>query len=136
MKKIVLALFSLVAVASAALAYEETNKIVRVEGPERTYNMVRITNNTHYTDFSCTVYVLAEDGGRFWVDSTLGVFHLGEYDDTDSNTYRVERGMYLGIKLPEGMEDVTPLVTYKDLPLFDIVKIILTEDGYAGGEEF
>lgn len=118
----------------AAMAH---NTKFQVEGPEKSYNMVRVTNQTHYTGLECTVYFLEEQDGKLVVSSSLGHFTLAGKDDTDSNRVRVSRGQWLGVSLSDEYEGVNVLMTYKDMPLFDIIQIVLTEGSDpAIGQEF
>ena len=39
----------------------------KIEGSEDSYNQMRITNNTKFTDFDCTVYLLEEKNGKFLI---------------------------------------------------------------------
>lgn len=134
MKKIIVLALVLMASISAAA---QNNIKLKVEGPEASYNLVRVENHTGFSNFDLTVYSLNETEGKFTVKSTLGTFSLKEKGDIDSVKTRVYSGQWLGVALPEGMENVKAVVTYKDLPLFDIVYIILTDENTVPvGEEF
>lgn len=121
------------------LGAQADNKFrLKVDGPEKTYNMVRVINQSHYAEFTCTVFFLeAKKDGTFLTGSAVGTYTLKESGDTDSNRVRVKNGEWLGIKLPEGIADVNVSISYKDMPMFDIVDLVIT-DGTAPavGEEF
>lgn len=134
MKKFIIIAFALM--ASLSLAAQNNVKL-KVEGPEASYNLVRVENHTDFSNFELTVYTLNESDGKFSVKSTLGSFSLKEKGDIDSVKTRVFAGQWLGVAIPEGMEKVKAVLIYKDLPMFDIVYIVLTEENApAVGEEF
>ena len=115
----------------------QTKSKYQIGGPEESYNMVKVTNQTHFSDFSCVVYFLQEKDGKHVVESTLGVFSMKGFGDHDSNKVRIRAGQWIGVKIPEEMADVTVNLSYKDLPCFDIVEITLTDSkGSSVGEEF
>ena len=54
------------------------NVKIKIEGPERSYNQVRITNNTSYENFECKVYRLQQKDGKLITSELLGVYNLKE----------------------------------------------------------
>ena len=58
MRRTILSVFLMMA-AMAVFAQREMNFVV--EGPEKSYNQVRIVNETPYEDFHCRVVILNED---------------------------------------------------------------------------
>lgn len=134
MKKVLL--FALAVFASLSVIAKNNIKL-KIEGPEKSYNMVRVTNQTGFSDFDLTVYFLQERDGKMVVSSALGNFVLKGTGDTDSVRVRAGSGQWIGVALPEGMEGVQAVLTYKDLPAFDIVQIVLIEGNSPDvGEEF
>ncbi|MBO4404458.1 MAG: hypothetical protein J5780_03910 [Treponema sp.] len=122
MKKYLLSVLFALSLASVLTA--ESIRI-KVEGPEDSYNQIRIINNTKYSDFDVKVYLLKEKDEKFIIKDTLGVFHLKGFFDTDSNKVDVSRKSYIGLSLPEELGDISYSVTYKDLPFFDAIEIFL-----------
>ena len=103
------------------------NLRIKIEGPESSYNQMRITNNTKHSNFDCKVYLLKEEKGKFIIKETLGIFHLKESNDTDSCKMSINKNNYIGITIPEQLGEVSYSISYKDLPFFDIVEITLTD---------
>ena len=122
MKKYLLSVLFALSLASVLTA--ESIRI-KVEGPEDSYNQIRIINNTKYSDFDVKVYLLKEKDEKFIIKDTLGVFHLKGFFDTDSSRVDVRRKSYIGLSLPEELGDISYSVTYKDLPFFDAIEIFL-----------
>lgn len=102
------------------------NLRVKIGGSERTYNQMRIYNNTNSENFECTVYSLKQKDGKYIANETLGSFRLKEYDDSDSCTMDLKRNQYVGIVVPDKVGKVTYSLSYRDYPFFDVVEIYLT----------
>lgn len=101
-----------------------------VEGPERSYNQVRVSNETSQENFNCRVVILNDDNST---KEVYGVYELKEKGDTDSNTNRIKRGTKLGIQLPKDFPvEVDFSVEYKDYPMFDAIIIHLYDKGQWG----
>ncbi len=134
MKKTFLSLFLLLA-ATAVFAQKEMT--FTVEGPEKSYNQVRVVNETPYTDFRCRVVVLNDDKT---VKEVYGDYLLKEKGDSDSNTKsakesRIPNGAKLGVKFPKNFQhELSFYVEYRDFPVFDVIVIHLT-DKDGGYEE-
>ena len=112
---------------------------LRVEGPEAEYNLVRVTNNSQHQSLECTVYLLDKNGEKYTVRSAVGTYHVYNRGDTDSNKIKLRRGDWLGVVLPEGIENVSCIISYMDLPFFDVVDISIidgSDKGYSAGQEF
>lgn len=102
---------------------------LKVEGPEGSYNQLRIVNNTKYENFNCKAFLLEKKGGKDVVVRTLGEFHLEEKGDTDSCTMKIKKNQMIGISLPDNFEEIESSVSYIDIPFFDIVKVELFNSG-------
>lgn len=134
MKRLIL--ITLLAAISLAAGAKNNIKL-KIEGPEDSYNMIKVCNQTNFVDFDVTVYALTERDGKLVVASGLGNFKLEDKEDTDSAKVKVRFGQWIGVSLPDGMENVQAVVTYLDLPVFDIIVITLTESSAVDvGEEF
>ena len=139
MKKYI-CLFSLLVLVITSINAE--NLKIKIEGPESSYNQMRITNNTKYSDFDCKVYLLKEEQGKFIIKETLGMFHLKDSNDTDSCKMYLKKNSFVGISIPETLGKVSYTITYRDLPFFDVVEIFLSDtiiDNYGEhpeGKEF
>ena len=48
-----------------ALEFTAENLKIKIEGPERSYNQMRIVNNTSKSDFDCKVYSLKQKDEKF-----------------------------------------------------------------------
>ena len=103
------------------------NLKIKIEGPERSYNQIRIINKTNNEDFECQIYKLKAEGDDFKVKRLLATYYLKENGDTDSCTFSIDRNTYIGISSPEDFENITYDIYYKDIPFFDIVDITLKE---------
>ena len=135
MKKTILSVLFLIA-AAAAFAQKEMTFVV--EGPEQSYNQVRVVNETSYTDFHCRVVVLNEDKT---VKEVYGDYSLKEKGDSDSNTKgtknnRILKGTPLAVKFPKNFNhELSFYVEYRDYPAFDVIIIHLT-DKDGGYDEY
>ena len=129
MKKSIL----LVALAMAAMSvFAQKEMTFVVDGPEKSYNQVRVVNETPYTDFHCRVVILNEDKT---VKEVYGDYELKEKGDSDTNTKsgkksRINKGEQLGVKFPKNFQnELSFYVEYLDYPMFDVIVIHLTEKG-------
>lgn len=124
--------------ASMAVFAQQQMMTFKVEGPEKSYNQVRVVNETPYENFHCRVVVLNEDKT---VKEVYGDYDLKEKGDSDSNTKsgtksRIKKDSLLGIKFPKNFtEEVSFFVEYKDYPAFDVIVIHLT-DKNGGYDEY
>jgi len=135
MKKTILSVLFLMA-ATAVFAQKEMTFVV--EGPENSYNQVRIVNETSQENFHCRVVVLNEDKT---VKEVYGDYKLKEKGDSDSNTKgtkneRIQKGTPLAVKFPKDFKhELSFYVEYRDYPLFDVIVIHLT-DKDGGYDEY
>ncbi len=128
MKKVIF-LLVLVAGMAANISAEQKYSFV-IEGSEKVYNQIRITNRTSVSDIHCRVVVLKENNE---IKSVYGIYNLSGYDDSDTNTERITRGTKIGLQFPENFnEELLYSVEYRDYPLFDAVVITL----YDANNEF
>ncbi|MBO7490875.1 MAG: hypothetical protein J6T59_00380 [Bacteroidales bacterium] len=122
----------------AAVSVFAQQKIMsfEVKGSEKSYNQVRVVNETSYENFRCRVVILNADST---VKEVYGDYVLNERGDSDANTKsgkesRINQGALLGIQFPKSFTgEVSLFVEYKDYPLFDVIVIHLTDKG--GGYE-
>lgn len=122
--------------ATVAVFAQQQIMSFEVKGDEKSYNQVRVVNETSYTNFHCRVVLLNEDKS---VKDVYGDYELKEKGDSDANTKsgnesRIKKGEWLGVQFPKNFtEEVSFFVEYKDYPLFDVIVIHLTDKG--GGYE-
>lgn len=134
MKKTILSV--LLMLATVAVFAQQPIMSFEVKGDEKSYNQVRVVNETSYTNFHCRVVLLNEDKS---VKDVYGDYELKEKGDSDANTKsgnesRIKKGEWLGVQFPKNFtEEVSFFVEYKDYPLFDVIVIHLTDKG--GGYE-
>lgn len=134
MKKTILSV--LLMLATVAVFAQQQIMSFEVKGDEKSYNQVRVVNETSYTNFHCRVVILNEDKS---VKDVYGDYELKEKGDSDANTKsgnesRIKKGEWLGVQFPKNFtEEVSFFVEYKDYPLFDVIVIHLTDKG--GGYE-
>lgn len=134
MKKTILSV--LFVFAAMAVFAQQQMMSFEVKGSEKSYNQVKVVNETSYENFHCRVVTLNADGT---VKDVYGDFDLREKGDSDSNTKgrsneRIQKGDTLGIQFPKNFTGETSFfVEYKDYPLFDVIVIHLTDKG--GGYE-
>lgn len=96
-----------------------------VEGPESSYNQIRIVNETATAEFRCRITRLKADGE---VGELYGVYELKAAGDTDTNTKKVRNGEQFVLDMPKDFPtEVGYAIEYVDLPLFDMVVIHLIE---------
>ena len=134
MKRIFLALACALSVTLCAYA-QQTNKFAfTVEGPERSYNQIRVINHTSQENFSCRVLILDE------YDEIIAqhcVLKLKEYDDGDSEVGWIDRGTRLGIQLPKDFPtEVSFAIEYRDYPFYDVIVIYLRDNNGQFDEVF
>lgn len=137
MKRIIFSVLFLFAAVSV-LAQQKIMSF-EVKGSEKSYNQVRVVNETSYENFHCRVVVLNADST---VKEVYGDFNLNEKGDSDSNTKsgkesRINQGALLGIQFPKSFTgEVSFFVEYKDYPLFDVIVIHLTDKGGGYSDEY
>lgn len=135
MKKLIL---SVVMMMVAMAVFAQKDMTFTVDGPERSYNQVRVVNETPYTDFHCRVVLLNDDKT---VKEVYGDYELKEKGDSDSNTKgskgdRIKKGDRLGVKFPKNFnKELSFYVEYCDYPAFDVIVIHLT-DKDGGYDEY
>lgn len=124
MKKL-LAILTATIITAGMMA--ENKLAFTVEGPEDSYNRVRVVNNSTYSNIQCRVVYLGEDDS---VLSPYGHYVLKTPGDADSNSTIVKRGTRLGIQTTSEFEgEVEFTVEYKDYPLYDIILIHVNNKG-------
>ena len=134
MKKTILSVLFLMA-ATAIFAQKEMTFVV--EGPEQSYNQIRVVNETSLENFNCRVVILNDDKTE---KEVYGDYALKEKGDSDSNTKgtkdnRVQKGTQLAVKFPKNFQhELSFYVEYRDYPLFDVIVIHLTDKDGGYGE--
>ena len=137
MKKTILSV--LLMLATVAVFAQQQIMSFEVKGDEKSYNQVRVVNETSYTNFHCRVVLLNEDKS---VKNVYGDYELKEKGDSDANTKsgnesRIKKGEWLGVQFPKNFtEEVSFFVEYKDYPLFDVIVIHLTDKGGGYEDEY
>ena len=125
--------------ATVAVFAQQRIMSFEVKGDEKSYNQVRVVNETSYTNFHCRVVLLNEDKS---VKDVYGDYELKEKGDSDANTKsgnesRIKKGEWLGVQFPKNFtEEVSFFVEYKDYPLFDVIVIHLTDKGGGYEDEY
>ena len=124
-------LFAVFAVLlTAAFAFAEDSKIFKVEGPERSYNQIRLVNETSLSNFKCRLIELKlKKDGTYQDKGTFGTFELKENGDTDSVTNSVKRNSYFGLEMPKDYTGTVSItLSYEDHPFFDVVVVHISDD--------
>ena len=125
--------------ATVAVFAQQQIMSFEVKGDEKSYNQVRVVNETSYTNYHCRVVLLNEDKS---VKDVYGDYELKEKGDSDANTKsgnesRIKKGEWLGVQFPKNFtEEVSFFVEYKDYPLFDVIVIHLTDKGGGYEDEY
>lgn len=125
--------------ATVAVFAQQQIMSFEVKGDEKSYNQVRVVNETSCTNFHCRVVLLNEDKS---VKDVYGDYELKEKGDSDANTKsgnesRIKKGEWLGVQFPKNFtEEVSFFVEYKDYPLFDVIVIHLTDKGGGYEDEY
>ena len=101
------------------------DSFLKIEGPEKSYNQIRIVNESSITSFKCRVSILKDLGnGKFEKDFVYGIYTLDGDGDTDSITNKINRGKYFVVEFEEKDKDkFSYYVDYQDNPFFDVVRI-------------
>ena len=119
------------------LAQHEINFVV--EGPEKSYNQIRVVNETSFENFHCRVVILNEDKT---VREVYGNYELEERGDSDSNTKsrkkeRIKKGTLLGVQFPKSFTRKPFFnVEYLNYPMFDVIVIHLMDKDGGYEEEY
>ena len=125
--------------AAVSVFAQQEIKSFEVKGSEKSYNQVKVVNETSNQNFHCRVVVLNADST---VKEVYGDYVLNERGDSDANTKsgkdsRINQGALLGIQFPKSFTgEVSFFVEYKDYPLFDVIVIHLTDKGGGYEEEY
>lgn len=136
MKKTIL---SVVFLLAATVIFAQKDMSFVVEGPEQSYNQIRVVNETSLENFNCRVVILNDDKT---VKEVYGDYELKEKGDSDSNTKgtkdnRVQKGAQLAVKFPKNFQhELSFYVEYRDYPLFDVIVIHLTDKDGGYGDEY
>ena len=128
-------IISLVAFALLSMLSVSAKNIFVVEGPEDSYNQIRVVNETSQKDFKCRVVILNEDETT---NRMYGVYYFKEIDSSASKSdiNRVQRGSKVAIQMPKDFPtEMSYYVEYKDYPFFDIIVIHLTDNKSEFNEE-
>lgn len=105
-----------------------------VEGPEDSYNHLRIVNETSMENLKCRVVILNEDKS---IKEVYEEFEFKEKGSTMKGKKGIKRGTILGVQFPkESTEKPSFSVEYKDFPMFDLVIIHLRNINTGYEEEY
>ena len=133
MKKLFILIATMMA-AGVMAQVDISSRIFTAEGPEKSYNQIRIVNETSQENFRCQLVVLNDDNS---IKELYGIYELKEKGDSDSNTNRFKQGTRFGIQLPNDFPaEVSFVIEYKDFPLFDAIIIHLHDKNSEFGDEF
>ena len=103
-----------------------------IEGPEKSYNQIRIINETSQTNFAVRVSRLDKYNST---KNVYGVFYLKEKNDGDmvSDRNRIKRGDQIVIEMPYDFPTkVYFSIEYKDYPLWDAIVIHIYDTRFEG----
>lgn len=113
-----------------SLAQATAKNIFVIDGPEDSYNQIRVVNETTQSNFTCRLVVLNNDDTTSYV---YNVYNLGDRHDMDSHISRIYRGTKIAIQMPKDFpSEISFSVEYRDYPLFDAIIVHLTD----GNTEF
>ncbi len=105
-----------------------------VEGPEKSYNQIRVENNSSHENVKCRVVKLDENDE---IIATYGIYELKGIGDSDTNTDKFKKGTKIGIQIAKDINhQFTFEVEYRDVPFFDVVVIHLTDADAGFDSEF
>ena len=133
MKKIFMMMFAAM-MTITAMAQEKM--MFTIQGPEETYNQIRVMNETSIPQFRCRVVLLDEADQ---IQSVYGIYEFKTIGDIDSQAdiNRVKRGTKVGIQLPEDFTtELSYSVEYKDYPFYDAIIIHLSDKATGFRSEF
>ena len=128
MKKVFLSVIIMMAALSVFAQQEMLT--FEVKGPEKSYNQVKVVNETSVESFNCRVVVLNDDKT---IKEVYGDYYLNEKGASDMNTKsgnRIKKGMSLGVQFMKNFPGKASFyVEYKDFPFFDVIVIHVTDKG-------
>jgi hypothetical protein len=105
-----------------------------VEGPEDSYNHLRVVNETSLESLKCRVVVLNEDKS---IKEIYSGFEFKERGATLKGKKGITRGTVLGVQFPKELTEKPSFsVEYKDFPMFDLVVIHLKDVNTGYEEEY
>jgi len=105
-----------------------------VEGPEDSYNHLRVVNETSLESLKCRVVVLNEDKS---IKEIYSEFEFKERGATLKGKKGITRGTVLGVQFPKELTEKPSFsVEYKDFPMFDLVVIHLKDVNTGYEEEY
>lgn len=124
MKRIILFILSMLAFISV-----EAKTVFTIEGPERSYNQIRVINRTSQDNFSCRLVLLTKNlNGSLHRDGEYGTYHFKGENDEQAITVKIKRGTLVGIEFEENFPvDVDVTVDYRDNRFFDSIVVVLAD---------
>lgn len=118
----------------AMFAIAQEKMMFTVAGPERSYNQIRVVNETSIEILRCRLVVLDKE---CHMKSVYAIVSVGQGDDKDSEGESVRRGTKIGIEFPKDLtKELDFSIEYRDRPFFDAVVIHIYEKNGDFNSEF
>ena len=97
----------------------------KVEGPEKSYNIVEIVNFTKNEFFVCKVYYLSDTNGELTTEEEF-TCHIKDSGDTFTISEKINGNGYIGVILP--FENYIQRIRRIDLEHYDVIQICLYDE--------
>ena len=124
MKRIILFVLSMLAFISV-----EAKTTFKIEGPEKSYNQIKVINRTSQDNFSCRLVLLTKNlNGSLHRDGEYGTYHFRGENDEQTITVKIKRGTLVGIEFEENFPvEVDVTIDYRDRRFFDSIVVVLAD---------
>ncbi|MBS7364447.1 MAG: hypothetical protein KIH03_11630 [Paludibacteraceae bacterium] len=133
MKKIILFILSMLAFISI-----EAKTVFAIEGPERSYNHIKVVNCTSQNNFSCKFVSLSKNrDGSFKRGEEYGTYHFNGHKDEQKIIAKIKRESLIGIETPVDFPvDIEVTISYVDHRFYDYVVVVLYDKNSVKYDSF
>lgn len=101
----------------------------QVNGSKDSYLQLKLINKTSFSNFSCKAYKLRPDAnGNFIPDLTSErSYFLKENGDGEFCSMNAQRGEWIGLSFPEGINNITFTTAYRNAFIIDGIDVTLLD---------
>lgn len=133
MKRIILFILSMLAFVSI-----EAKTVFAIEGPERSYNQIKVINCTSQDNFSCKFVSLSKNrDGSFKRGEEYGTYHFKGKNDEQKIIAKIKRETLIGIETPVDFPvDIEVTINYVDHRFYDYVVVVLSDKNNVKYDSF
>lgn len=107
--------------------------IFTIGGPEKSYNQIRVVNETSQDNIRCRLVILDNDDNT---ESIYGIYECKGKHDSDTNTSSIKRGKRVAVEMSKDFPfEISIQLDYIDVPFFDIVVVNIYDKTTEFNEE-